>query len=377
MPIREVVLLKAKKGEATALANCTDAVARRVRPLFEIGRIGADLWQRKYMLQSPDPTAAYLDRVVDGIANCWTGREAMLDGYYWPPEALTGQGDHVLAYAMRRLEAAGVPTIPVVGYERWENEVYQAAMKGIVTSFPDHWCLRLDSDAIDDSAEPDFFQTSVFSILEGLGLLPGNCSVLMDLGDIGTVSLMELIDRCNRVVQHLSQFGFRTFTTMGCSVPSSINLAVKNQDSANTVIRKEMLLWKALRQELAGIPLLYGDYGVRGPTTNDDVHSPNTNGKIRYTIDQQLFVLRGHAFSLDHSADQMYDLAGKLVRSPHYLGTDFSWGDKRINAYSTYAFKGSPTDWIAIDTNHHLAYATQEVEAFEQSVLAQGTTGGI
>ena len=136
------------------------------------------------------------------------------------------------------------------------------------------------------------------------------------------------------------------------------------------VIRREMLLWKALRQEAKGTTILYDDYGVRGPGTNDDVRSKYTNGKIRYTTDQQTFVVRGHPIVYDHSFDQMYGLANKVVKSPHYVGTGFSWGDARLNECGSFkTFKGSPTDWIAIDTNHHLAYATQEVEAFERSVL--------
>src|SRR5713226_1503226 len=115
MPIPYVVLLKAKKGEFRALLNTSAIVARRVLPLFEIGRITEDLRLRKYMRESETPTITYLDRVVAGIANCWAGREAMLDGYYWPPEASTEQGEHVLAYAVQKLEEAGVTTVPVVG----------------------------------------------------------------------------------------------------------------------------------------------------------------------------------------------------------------------------------------------------------------------
>jgi hypothetical protein len=66
---------------------------------------------------------------------------------------------------------------------------------------------------------------------------------------------------------------------------------------------------------------------------------------------------------------QMYDLAKTVVDSIHYMGEDFSWGDERILACSNGEFKGSSTEWIAIDTNHHLAWVVAEVKEFELKLM--------
>lgn len=67
----------------------------------------------------------------------------------------------------------------------------------------------------------------------------------------------------------------------------------------------------------------------------------------------------------------MYDLAKKLVESQHYLGPEFSWGDSQILQGSLgQGTPGNSTTWIAIDTNHHIAYVVAEVMEFEKSVTA-------
>lgn len=358
------------RGEFTALANTRPEVVDRTLPLFDIGRLTNDILQRKYLAGSRSPIETHLDRVAESIVRSWPFRRAMIDAYYWPPGALTENGDHVVAHMTRRLKEAGMPVVPLFGYAQWNNEVYQTSMRALNFAAESSYCLRLDRDAIEDAAEPEFFRANVEAILDSLDLFQSKCTVLIDFGDISATPIDDLIRDASRIIEQLVAFGFRNFITAGCSIPRTIDLAVKRPDSEGMIVRREAVLWKALRQEFRNITLVYGDFGVRGPHTNDGAHSTNTNGKIRHTIPQHSFVLRGHAFSKDGCADQMYDLAEKLVQSSHYLGPNFSWGDGQILACSRGQFKGTTTQWIAIDTNHHLAYVTQEAEEFELSVTA-------
>ena len=132
-----------------------------------------------------------------------------------------------------------------------------------------------------------------------------------------------------------------------------------------------MLLWQMLRTQYPHINWLFGDYGVRSPNTGEDVISPHTNGKIRHTIDKHFFIVRGHSVQIGAKGGQMYDLAKKLVESPHYLNPEFSWGDSQIFQCSLgQGTPGNSTTWIAIDTSHHIAYSVAEVMEFEKSVTA-------
>jgi hypothetical protein len=368
-----VSILKANKGELEALAHLDSRTAAKTIPLFEIGRLTEAIRQRKYIQQSRTPTITHLNRVLDAVGNVWSSRHAMVDGYHWSADASTENGEHVIAYMIARLRAKNVSVIPVLGYDRWGNAAYRFGLKAIPARDDGHFCLRLDSSAVEDAAEPELFQETIRDIVDALELDPSRCSVLLDFADIssGTTSIEALIQKSDNIIRHLEEdFGFSHYIIAGCSIPRSINLAIGTRDSAGMVLRKEMLAWQALRLSIPDVPLVSGDYGVRGPTTIE-APSKYTNGKIRYTTKKQTFVVRGHAFIEDHSNVQMSRLAKAVVKSPHFLGENFSWGDGQIKICSDRGAFGSPGTWIAIDTNHHLVFAVQEVEEFERDRIAK------
>jgi len=107
--------------------------------------------------------------------------------------------------------------------------------------------------------------------------------------------------------------------------------------------------------------LVFGDYGVRSPRSFEDVISPHTNGKIRYTLEKRMLVARGHSLQEPPKGAQHYELARMIMNSGHYVGDSLSWGDARIAACANEEFKGNSTQWIAIDTNHHIEAVLVEV----------------
>lgn len=364
-----VPVFKAMKGELDAVAHITEAEAPKVHPLFDVTRIGPNTQKAKWFRHSATPTEEYVDRVVDGIAAVWSGRTAMIDAYHWAADAVVDSGEHVLPYIFNRLNSSGINVIPVVGYDRWDNQAYRLAMRGSELVEADYCCLRLDADAIEDAADPEFFLERIDSILEDLDLRPERCAVLIDFGDLTTHSLEEMGEKAEMILALLDSYGFLYLVTTGCSLPKSIDLAVKKPDSVGTVLRKEMVLWQMLRQAHPGIRLVYGDYGVRGPTSNEGVPNKHANAKIRHTIDKHFFVVRGHSMMLEGKGEQVWGLAETVVHSRHYLGEGFSWGDSEIAKCSRKEIKGGHTQWISIDTSHHVAFAVAEVEEFE---LAMG-----
>lgn len=372
MNTRYVVILKSKEGEFEALENLDESTARRVRPLFEIGRLTDTILKRKYITSSQTPTITYLDRVLDQIGAVWADRPAMVDGYQWPPNARTENGDHVIEHMVSRLRTLGVRVIPVVGYDRWGDAEYRLGLQAIPPSDDGHYCLRLDSAAIEDVAEPEHFDGVIQSMIDELDLNPVHCSVLLDFADISmsAMSVEKMVAKAIALIVQLETFGFDHYVVAGCSLPPTIDLAVSKHDSIGSVARKEMLVWQILRLEFPNTTIVNGDYGVRGPTTTE---APNKhiNGKIRHTVKKQIFVARGHPFNADHNHSQMYDLSATVVTSPHFLGEDFSWGDRQILLGSHGGGGLGSTHWIAIDTNHHLTFVVQEVEEFEMILAAK------
>lgn len=362
-----VPLLKALKSEFQAVAEMSKKDMQRSLPLFEVSRIGTNILEAKRFESCSEIKTAYLNEVCSGISEVWAGRLAMVDAYHWAADATIENGEHIIPYIYSTLTTMGVSIIPVIGYDRWEDNSYRLALQSYNVAPDGSYCLRLDTTAIDDSAEPEFFQENITTILDDLNLEPIRCSVLIDFGDVTNSTVEALTAKAIAIINQLSNFGFQYFITSGCSLPKTIDAAVKKVDSVGFVARREMLLWQALRKEKTSTPIIYGDYGVRGPSTNEGVKSKHTNGKIRYTIDKQFFVVRGHSMSLPGKGEQMYTLAQTLVASSHYMGEPFSWGDWRIAECSRKKFKGAAAQWITIDTSHHMAYAVSEVEEFERS----------
>lgn len=371
---RHTAILKANEGELQALRNLDEGTARKILPLFEIGRMTDAIRERKYIQTSSTPTMTYLNRKLDAVGLAWPRHPAMVDGYEWPADARTESGDHVIAHMVERLRAAGVSVIPVVGYDRWGNAEYRAGLQSISPRQDGHYCLRLDTSALDDAAEPELFNDAITEIVEELELDPVRCSILLDFADIamGGMSIERLVERADDVIQQLQVFGFQYYIIAGCSLPRTIDLAVDTRDSVGAVLRKEMLVWQTLRLNFPKLDIVSGDYGVRGPTTTE-ARSKYTNGKIRYTIKNQIVVARGHPFIDDHSYAQMHDLAAVVAKSRHYLGSRFSWGDQQVLLRSRGGAPGSTTQWIAIDTNHHLSFVVQEVEEFERNAVEKAS----
>lgn len=361
-----VPVLKAMKSEAEALGHVPDMLARKILPLFEVSRIGKSITNAKRFEGCITLREAYLDEVSNRIATVWHGRLAMVDAYQWSPDTTVESGEHFISYIYSKLESMGVHVVPVIGYDRWDNDAYRLAMQALVVPSDRHYCLRFDTNAIEDAMEPEFFQENVMKILDDLQLEPSKCFVMIDFADVSNIAIDSMMSSVSSITSQLDSYGFRGFITTGCSLPPTINIAVKMPDSTGSVLRREMMVWQAMRKSMPSVNLVYGDYGVRGPSTNEGNPSPHTNGKIRYTIDQQYFIARGHSMQLEGKGAQMYTLSEIIIKSPHYMRENFSWGDKRILECSQEGFKGTAGQWIAIDTSHHLAYVLAEVEEFER-----------
>lgn len=373
-----IPIYKAKPGEFKAVAKAKKAHDRRMLPLFEICRIGKSVREAKRFKECTALTCAYLDEVADQISQVRKGKSVMVDAFQWKADSVTETGEHILPYVYSRLESLGVSVIPVIGYDRWDSDVYRISMQNFEVKDGSYYCLRLDSHAIEDAEDPVFFEERILDILAELEVEPVQCAVLLDFGDITAASIEDLIASAERVMQVVATMGFKFFATAGCSLPSTIDKAVKNQDSAGKVVRKEMLLWQTMRVSYPDVRWLFSDYGVRGPNTADDIISPHTNGKIRHTIDRSYYVVRGHSVQFGDGGAQMYNLAKKVVDSDYYMGEDFSWGDEQILACSQIKTgPGNSTTWIAIDTSHHLAWVVAEVEEFELKIAAHGQRAGL
>jgi len=341
------------------------AHAAVIHPLFDVPVISENRQKAKKYQNSLTPKSDYLDEVAESIAKHWKGSLVLADAFNWAPDATIETGEHALAYLHASLKEQGVTVVPVVGYDRWDDQLYKLAMCGLDLSGAPYTCLRLEVSAVEDAAEPDVFHDRIQEILDDMLLSPAECAVLIDLGDLTSKPLIDTTNDASRVLELLGGYGFRYIATAGSSMPKSVDLAVKKKDSTAKVIRKEMLLWQALRTEFSSIPLVFGDYGVRGPGSNDAIRNRNANAKIRYTCDKAFLISRGHSVA-GGWALQMQAVAAEIANAKEFL-PGFSWGDQVIADCSNgLPVKNGHGKWIAYDTSHHLAFIVEEVREFER-----------
>ncbi|MDP3540060.1 MAG: beta family protein [Azonexus sp.] len=361
MSLLYVPIMAAKRGEFTALTNLQASISDKAMPLFELPA------------QKPDTKVfeKAICRTASGAGKAWPGRPAFLDISKWSPNARTESGIHILEYAFSQFRSSGVHVHPVVGYDRWDDPSYSQALKNIRTMAPVTPCIRLDREAIqDDMLDVPYFSERMNDIMASLEVGPNNCYILVDFGSVSTISVPDLIEDAENAVSVLRSLGFSVVIIAGGSMPAAVNEAVKTRDDEGCIPRIEMLAWKAIFSGNQDRNVIFGDYMIRNPNAADGVIAPQANAKIRYTIDNQFFIVRGHSKQLDSLTIQHKELSKKLVKSAHYLTPSFSWGDGEVlNCSIGVKEIRDPTTMIAVDTNHHISAVISEVFEHQRTVV--------
>jgi len=366
-------ILKAKDAEFDALREASDGVTSGMVPLFEIPRFNPGL--KKYQ-GDPHPKVTFLSNLSQKIGELRSGMFTMFDTYHWQnPGEKVETGEHHLSYLYAALKSDGVNPVPVFGYDRWDDEEYRRALKNMSKSHTGLVCIRLDRFAFDDVGDPRYFHERLCDILNYLEIDPASCHVILDFEDVSALPIVEIFEKFELLFSQIKGYGFSSYSVAGCSLPNSIDKVVKKKDSCGTVWRGEMLLWKSVRKQYPNFQVHFGDYGVRGPSTGETGYG-NTNAKIRYTVDDEYFIVRGHVIRKPVGGYQHCGLAQTLINSGNYLNADFSWGDGEIQRCANGEIGGGSATWIKIDTSHHVAYIVAEISEFERIMASHAVVSG-
>lgn len=114
--------------------------------------------------------------------------------------------------------------------------------------------------------------------------------------------------------------------------------------------------------------LYFSDYGVSKFTDTELDFSKLKYGilpKAKYTTQKKYWVLKGakdrftKTWIKDHRA-----IALEILNSPYYYGEEFSFGDLEIKERAKSLNgkgPGNNTNWVAIDTNHHISVVIEEL----------------
>lgn len=362
MSLQYVPVMAAKRGEFTALTNLQSSASAKIIPFFE--------------LPSKKPEERLVEkkiaRTATNAGKAWLNRTAFLDISKWSSNARTESGIHVVEYAFSQFRSKGVAVLPVIGYDRWDDPDYSQALKNIQQTYKTTPCIRLDREAInDDMHDLPYFTSRMDDIMAELEVGPNNCYVMVDFGDVSTTAVPDIIEDTEEAVNTLRSMGFGIVIVVGGSMPAGVNEAVDVPDAEGCIPRIEMMAWKAVFSSMKDQGVVFGDYLIRNAEAAEGVIAPHANAKIRYTIENQCFIIRGHSKKFDSLTIQHKDLAQKLVASVHYMNPTFSWGDSEImNCSMGIKELRDATSMIAIDSNHHIHAVMAEVFEHQSKVIA-------
>jgi len=374
MKLIYVPILKAKPGELTALAELKKFAAEKIVPWFDISPVNDDKLE-KLSGQLFPPIESYLSGIAAEISTVWKGRQIFLDMPKWSTNAQTEGGEHVIPFLRNQLESFRVKTNLVVDYVRWDDPVYVNALRGARLSSACDFVLRLvmDSDTVEELSEEDFVLERLNEITDTLDLDPVLVMVMIDFGDVSSQkhTVPDIVSKSEKAIALLKRAGFNNFRVAGCSLPAFISSAIKDQNSTGLVLRKEMSAWRTLVVQPGFESLGFSDYGIRGPNSKETGGPSNANGKIRYTIQEEMFIARGYPLTEGLKGAQHQELARLVIASGHWATEKFSWGDNEIYRCSQGEFSGTSSDWISIDTNHHIHSVVHEVIEYKELVAAK------
>ncbi|MEH0980939.1 beta family protein [Micromonospora sp. CPCC 205556] len=312
-------ILVARRGELEALGHVDSAAAGLLAPVLECSTVDACL--------------------LDLLGRLPAGMVPAVDVSALPDAPET------------ELVRWGVPVVPVIGLAESDRRLVahgvaaQAYARGAV--------VRLRAGQ--DRAGPDATTAAVERIWRYARLVPEQCDLLIDAGDVCCPADLRVAGpRARRLVDWGRRHSWRSVTVASGGMPPTLSrLPV---DEPVRLDRWDWLLW----QRLAELGVGYGDYGV-GPALAGGDGPADRLPTVRYTTDGAWWVYRWSRRG-GRGDERVADLCRTLVAAPHWpaVGAGFSWGDHELSRRARRgAGAGSPSNWTAWSTSHHLAHVLE------------------
>jgi Beta protein len=189
MKLTYVPILRAKKGEFTALENLSDKAKIGLAPLLDLPKNSA--------AKSVD---AHLLMLMKQIGKACHDQPVFLDTSVWNPSIRTVSGEYVLTAICSDLEKRGVKVYPVIGYDRLDDKEYCEAIRSIDLADERNFCIRFDHDALRDIADPAYFQERLEQIVQLTGTSARDWIALADLSDLTRETLNKSSHPMSNVV---------------------------------------------------------------------------------------------------------------------------------------------------------------------------------
>lgn len=337
-------IVKMKPNDLMSVTRLYPRTAARVRPLVEVLR--------------PAPresVEAHLASALKSFLRFYPLNRAAVDLSLLPPDAKI---DGMLAskFGYEALAARGRRITPVETLHCDE-----AAWLELASTIKRHGCGLLVRLEVDDLEQPSETIAHLLSRLRMIAMDLKDCDIAVDLGSFESKPTEDLGPRLLDMVSHLVTHPFRSLALGGSSIPQFVS-DVPEQESA-AIRRKELDLWLRVCSQLRWARHIgFLDHGIVFPGHIDGVKNPNINGKLRYTSGAETLIFRGCSRARTPLSEQYPQIVRRVVDSKHYLGPEFSYGDKFLYqcAYAG-RYCADMGKWVCADNNHHLTYVQRQI----------------
>jgi len=329
--IKYVPILRGKDGEFVALQNLDESVLSKICPLIQF---------------LPDTNKKrkgdYLVKILSGLTSAWNfdGNLIYFDVSYLDELSIILN----LAHGLRDFEINFIPVIhpkPSRKYlELLQNEFLG---NGI--------CIRIKREF----ATPDILNKIIDQCINTFQINETEIDILIDLQYIENErDLFIYQNTFSRLLESINNLDEIRRVIIGSgSFPTDV--AKFRDNKISSIPRIEWSMWKRVKRELKGFPLIYADYGNVHPIYDPITTQFEGSCTIKYTSDSEFLIFRGIKASRHKEGGKQYHQKSKeLIHHASYDGRDFSWGDEYIHRCANYEISsGNAGTWVKYTLNHH------------------------
>lgn len=340
-------ILKSKDGEFKALFHLDSFTRNRIKPLFEITPI-------EYDNQAGKKPKSFEEHIFNfchkKFTKKWNNSECFIDTAQVKTESI--QNMSCLEYIYDQLSGDLFPIIPipVLRVETSFNDLEILNQLKLKYNFK-QVAIRVNLSDIGES-----FSEKIKLILSALFVTPSNVHLILDLADSDFSNTNDFSDAIIDLLQDFPYFvNWLSFTICGGAFPRTGEL----QKGENFIPRYDWMLFKAIKIKIATQnfcrSINFGDYGIVSPGYfKFDPLKMSRSANIRYTLDEEWYVLKGTALKTREDHQQYIKQATAITNESFFLGENFSYGDSHLKSCCLGKTKtGNPTVWNGVGNNHH------------------------
>ncbi len=367
-----VPILKWKPAEMRALEHLRDEQKDLIRPVLEIvlpsaKRIKNDTRtpEEKHQSRVDKFINERLPEIPSQIQKSMTVRPIYMDFTWLYP---TSVKDLALASLIPNCKKLGLKVIPVINLDdtaSYIQDVYEA-----IAIHDLRLCIRINKIDMQDVAT---LNEKLNNVVQASVLSRRDIDLIVDTKFIEDDTVYELVLKNTQQIARLDEWGELIFANG--SYPTDLTDFKPQND--NHAPRHDWTRWKAYI-ELANFKRLpvFSDYTIRHPIYNEETTQLTPSCSIKYTLDDNWYILKGLKYKFFYFIVYAYALANDDV----FYGKDYSYGDQFIveksELYAKYMERhnrgaktsgsGTNEDWIMAGINHHVAVVLKQLSALSE-----------